>query len=64
MNMMHISSQIWRLLTAMKYWSFRHFGSRNFAFNLFALKLACKRVFSRDQLSPFGFTKKETNAPV
>ena len=41
-NALHAYFVIWRMLTAVKYWSFRHFGTRKFACNFFALKLACK----------------------
>ena len=41
-NALHAYFVIWRMLTAVKYCSFGHFGAGKFACDFFALKLAYK----------------------
>ena len=64
MQFMHT---VCRLVHANKseiYSSFRHFRARHFAYNLFALKLACK-VFSETNLVPMAVqNKKQINGSV
>ena len=57
-NALHAYFVIRRMLTAVKYSSFWHFGAKKFACNLFALKLACKlQRILRDQVKRRNFAK-------